>query len=110
MQCGVLPIDWQKDESQNQKNWAPLCTFRGSDLVANYTLDTLECVDLCNKNQQCSHFSWELDEEVQDPKCILLAGPVMKNMSVYSSNQNSICGVKDKGGLNPEGIPTISKF
>ena len=30
-------------------------------------------------------------------------------MSIYSSNQNSICGIKDEGGINPEGIPLIGE-
>lgn len=110
MQCGLLPILWQKDDSEKPKNWARLCTFRGSELVTNYSIDTLECINHCNQNPMCSHFSWELDEDTQDPKCHLFTGNIMKSMSVYSNNQNSVCGLKDEGGINPEGIPEISKF
>lgn len=104
MLCGLLPIKWQ-----NEKNWAPLCTFRGSKLMANHSIDTLRCINQCNKNPMCSHFSWELDEDTQEPKCHLFTGSILKNMSFYSHNQNSICGLKDKGGIDSEGLPQIGK-
>jgi hypothetical protein len=50
MQCGILPLTWREDENDNQKNWALLCTFRGT-VFASYSVNPLDCIRKCNENR-----------------------------------------------------------